>query len=228
MPRTKPADADADARRRGDGRRAAADDAGRRGESPPEGYRSSLFGESADGLAPLARRRNSCETLQPLPATTASVRYDVGDPLRGVAVPEGRGSGRSSLLGQSRWDLGDRGGVEAEQGVGAGGDRDRALGVVAQGEAGDAEVGRLLLDAAGVGEDGAGVGEQGEEVEVAERLAEQQARVLGRRSPPSSPGCAGGPGRRPASRGASAASCSTVSASSGPSTRAGRCRVTRT
>ena len=53
---------------------------------------------------------------------------------------------------------------------------DRALGVGAQGEAGDAEVGRLLLDPAGVGEDGAGVGEQGEEVEVAERVDQEQAR----------------------------------------------------
>ena len=97
----------------------------------------------------------------------------VGDSLRGVAVPERRWlAGARAALGERRRDAGDRGRVEAEQGVGAGADRHRALGVVAQGEAGDAEVGRLLLDPAGVGEDGAGVGEQREEVEVAERLGE--------------------------------------------------------
>ena len=47
-----------------------------------------------------------------------------------------------------------RAGVEPEQRVGPGADRDRALGVVAQGEAGDAEIARLLLDPARVGQHG--------------------------------------------------------------------------
>ena len=113
----------------------------------------------------LPRRRLLLRTSPPMrtpprmrPATTqqrlSSLRahYYVGDPLCGLAVPERRRF-RSLrwALGQQRRDLSDRGRVEAQQGVGAGGDRDRALGVVAQGEAGDAEVGRLLLDAAGVG-----------------------------------------------------------------------------
>ena len=103
--------------------------------------------------------------------------------IRSAAWPSQRGGGSGGAvgtLGERRRDAGYRGRVEAEQGVGAGADRHRALGVVAQGEAGDAEVGRLLLDAAGVGEDGAGVGEQREEVDVAERLGEQQAGMLGR------------------------------------------------
>ena len=99
--------------------------------------------------------------------------------IRSAAWPSqsgGGSGGRRRRSAQCRRDRGDRRRVEAEQGVGAGADGHRALGVVAQGEAGDAEVGRLLLDAAGVGEDGAGVGHQREEVEVAERLGQQQAR----------------------------------------------------
>src|SRR4029079_11606347 len=81
----------------------------------------------------------------------------VGDSLGGVAVPEGRRlCGRLASLSKQGRDAGNRGGVEAEQSVGARGKRDRSLGVVAEGEAGDAKVGGLLLDAAGVGEDGAG------------------------------------------------------------------------
>ena len=107
-----------------------------------------------------------------------------------------------------------------------GADRHRALGVVAQREAGDAEEGRLLLDPAGVGEHGARVGLEREEVEVADRVDQAHAlgsRVQRRRA---SCGSAGGRGRRPASRAPTSARRSIASASSGPSTSAGRCRVT--
>ncbi len=172
---------------------------------------------------PTERRRAATPQRPARPAH----RDDVRDPLGGVAVPERRrlgalGRRSASAAGMS----GDRRRVEAEQRVGAGADRHRALGVVAQGEAGDAEVGRLLLDPAGVGEDGAGVGQQREEVEVAERLDQVQARAARPRRLPASCGSAGGPGRRPASRRRPRPALAIVSPSSGPSTSAGRCRVT--
>ena len=128
---------------------------------------------------PTARSRPRTPAMPPLPTTPpprASARGDhVGDALGRAAVPEGRGLARGiAAFLQRRRDPADRGRVEAEQGVGAGADRHRPLGVGAQGEAGDAEVGRLLLDAAGVGQHGAGVRSQREEVEVAERLAQVQ------------------------------------------------------
>ena len=87
------------------------------------------------------------------------------------------GCGRSrGRRGEQRRDLGDPLGRQAEQRVGAGADRDRALGVVAQGEAGDAEVGRLLLDPAGVGQHRGRVGLEREEVEVADRVDQRDAR----------------------------------------------------
>ena len=105
-------------------------------------------------------------------------------------------------------------------------DGHRTLGVGAQGEAGDAEVGRLLLDPAGVGEDRAGVGEQGEEVEVAERLGEQQPRVLGA-GPSIILRVRGWTGKTTGiSRGQRGRAARPSRRSSGPSTSAGRCRVT--
>ena len=55
-------------------------------------------------------------------------------------------------------------------------DRDGALGVLAQGDAGDAEDAGLLLDTAGVAEDEARVGHEAHEVEVAYGLNEPDAR----------------------------------------------------
>ena len=101
---------------------------------------------------------------------------------RRSAPPRGRPTAAGGCAGSRRaaleqpGDLADPGRVEAEQGVRARPDRHRPLGVVAQGEAGDAEVGRLLLDPAGVGQHGAGVGLQREEVEVADRVDEVHAR----------------------------------------------------
>ena len=53
----------------------------------------------------------------------------------------------------------------------------RPLGRVPEREAADAECGRLLLDAAGVGQDEGGVGLEAEEVEVAQRLGREHAGV---------------------------------------------------
>ena len=61
--------------------------------------------------------------------------------------------------------------LEPEQHVRAVGDGHRPLGVVAQREARDAERRRLLLDAAGVGDDGRSAGLEGEELAVGERSA---------------------------------------------------------
>src|SRR4051794_9257595 len=73
---------------------------------------------------------------------------ELHEPLRGSPVPQRRYLVRLSLgLPDGGGDGGDGLGVEPEQRVGALADRDRPLGVVAQGEAGDAEVGRFLLDA---------------------------------------------------------------------------------
>ena len=144
----------------------------------------------SDGAAPASEAAVEPEAAAEVDAASAARRRrryrlggalgdDIGEPLGGVPVPERWRLARLiATIGQGGGDRRYRGGVEAEQGVGAGADRHRPLGVVAQGEAGDAEEGRLLLDPPGVGEDGAGVGGQREEVEVAERLGEQQAGAL--------------------------------------------------
>jgi hypothetical protein len=69
----------------------------------------------------------------------------------------------------------DRGRVHPDQPVGALGDRDRPLGGVAQGEAGDPEHGGLLLEPARVGEDQPGPGLEPEEGEVALGLDQPDA-----------------------------------------------------
>ena len=119
-------------------------------------------------------------------------------------------------------------GVEAEQDVGPELDRDRPLGVVAQREARDAEVRRLLLDAARVGEHAGRAGDQAQELEVAERLEQRAARRGGAEAERLDRGARArmhgeddGQRRRDARRSAAIAS-----ASSGPSTSAGRCSVT--
>src|SRR5205814_10478908 len=65
--------------------------------------------------------------------------------------------------------------VQTEQRVGAQLARDRSLGVVPQGEAGDAEERRLLLDSAGVSQRPGGAVEQAEKLDVAERLEDLEA-----------------------------------------------------
>ena len=97
--------------------------------------------------------------------------------IRDAACPShfsGGCGGFRGRSGQQARDLADAGRVEAEQCVGAGPHGHRPLGVVAQGEAGDAQERGLLLDPAGVGQDGGGVGLQREEVEIADRVHQAQ------------------------------------------------------
>ena len=66
-------------------------------------------------------------------------------------------------------------GLRADDAVGAVGDGHRPLGVFAQRQAGNAERGRFLLQTAGVGEDQAARATSGQEVDVAERLGQDDA-----------------------------------------------------
>ena len=99
--------------------------------------------------------------------------------FRRAPVPQRRDAPRLAVraLDQGR-DLADAFRAQAEQRVRADGDRHRAFGVVAQGEARDAEVCRLLLDAAGVGHDRCGVCHEAYEIEVAERRHDAQPAAL--------------------------------------------------
>ena len=98
--------------------------------------------------------------------------------MRSAACPSHSGGGSRTPAGAPRAAPGSR---RSAPGRGRAAcwcrrDRHRPLGVVAQREAGHAEVGRLLLDPAGVGEHGAGVGLEREEVEVADRVDQLHAR----------------------------------------------------
>src|SRR5215207_5713008 len=106
-----------------------------------------------------------------------AVGEDLSDPPRRLTVPFLRwlgadGGSASQQLGY----LGDPRGREPEQRVGAGPDRYRPLGVVAEREARDPEVGGFLLDPAGVGEYCPGVGLEREEVQVSGGVRERQPR----------------------------------------------------
>ena len=86
--------------------------------------------------------------------------------------------GRPTLAAKPRRDLGDPLRREPEERIGAELDGDRALGVVAQREARDAQERRLLLDAAGVRQHPRRRGHEREELEVAEGIEQRDA--LGR------------------------------------------------
>ena len=95
------------------------------------------------------------------------------DPLGGLAVPQGRAAAVLALAGQH---LGgffeDARRIGAHQHVAAFVDGHRALGVFAQGEAGDAQGGGFFLQAAAVGHDQRGVLPQVEEFHVRLGLGE--------------------------------------------------------
>ena len=153
--------------------------------------------------------RRGCDARRPSPARRPE-RSRARPRSRSAAMPvpasgAGRRGGRglASAAGGCRRCGPDRGPSSV---LVPGPDRDRPLGVVAQREARDAEVGRLLLDAARVGEHRGGVGLERQEVEVAERV-EHVDRCADRRgrAPPSSCASAGGRGRRPGARAATVA-----------------------
>ena len=91
--------------------------------------------------------------------------------------------------------------IVAQQVVGAEVDGHRPLSVRPQGEAGDAQRGRLLLDAPGICQDRPGARLQGQETEIGQRggRASRRLRPSGRRSRPAAtwPGCEDAPGTRP-------------------------------
>src|SRR5215208_3175567 len=95
------------------------------------------------------------------------IREDLGDPSSGVSVPELRGLRllrpvhRCSALPKEVRDLRNALGIEAQQRVRPRSNGHGPLGVGAQREAGNAEVRRLLLDPAGVGEHRGGLRLQG-------------------------------------------------------------------
>ena len=86
------------------------------------------------------------------------------------------------MLDQLR-NLGDPSRVEPQQDVGPERDRDRPLGRVAQRQARDSEIRRLLLHTAGIREDRRRSCDQAQELEVAQRR-KQRNPVCGRRDPP--------------------------------------------
>ena len=154
----------------------------------------------------------------------------VDDPAGGVRrpIPPGWQVGRERTAGQQLWDLEDPLGIEPEQRVRADRACDRSLGVCTQREARDSEERRLLLNAAGIGEDAGRVLDQAEELEVSDRV-ESVAAVRG--PPPqeavfSAARVRGCTGNTTGSCSATCASACIASNSSGPSTSAGRWSVT--
>src|SRR5215204_1375175 len=93
------------------------------------------------------------------------IREDIGHPFGGPTVPQ---LGALRFLGaippgartgpEEGWDFRDAARVQPKERVRPRPDRDRALGVVAEGEAGNPQIGRLLLDAARIREDRRGLG----------------------------------------------------------------------
>lgn len=95
------------------------------------------------------------------------LQQDVHDAFGGVAVPEWWNaaglafSHQDSLCGRD-----DFGWVGTDELVGPLRDGDGTLGVLPEGEAGDAEGGGFFLDAAGIGQDKGGFAEEAEEIEI--------------------------------------------------------------
>jgi hypothetical protein len=92
------------------------------------------------------------------------------DALGSMAVPEGRNTARLTLSGKNGLGGGDDFcWIRSDEEVRALRNRDRALGVFAKGEAGDAESGGFFLDAAGIGQYEGGFAEQAKKIEIADR-----------------------------------------------------------
>ena len=103
------------------------------------------------------------------PAVAPSQRSGLrGVPSAGERPPEPRENGA---------------GVGADDAVGAVGDGDRPLGVLAQRQARDAERGRFLLQPARIGQDQPRVRRQAQEIDVAERLGQRSRRRATRPRP---------------------------------------------
>src|SRR5437879_3836592 len=96
-----------------------------------------------------------------------------------MAVPERRDAAGFTLARQSvtrsRDDLAR---IRTNQKVGTLGDGDGALGIFAQGKAGDAESCGFFLDAARIGEHEAGFAQETEKIEVSDRRNEPKLRMM--------------------------------------------------
>src|SRR5436190_17514846 len=135
----------------------------------------SLAARSVFCPASLKRSKNTRSRGTRLGSRTGGnlpIREDLGDPFGGPPVPKFRAFRllgpvpRCGAVTQQTWDLRDAARVEPEQRVGPCTDGHRALGVGTQGEQGNAEVGCLLLDPAGVRENRRGLRLEGVDVEI--------------------------------------------------------------
>jgi hypothetical protein len=100
-------------------------------------------------------------------------------PFGSMPIPEWRSP---ALLALSSEDLlrcrDDFGGICSYEFICALGDRDRALGVLPQGQARNAQGGGFFLDATGVGQSQCSFAEQAEKIEIAKWLNEAQLRMM--------------------------------------------------
>ena len=95
-----------------------------------------------------------------------------------MTVPELRDAWRESAAGHDVVDgRADARRIESDDAVGAVGHRNRPFRVLSERQAGNAEHGRFLLDAARVGQHQARIVEERQEVEIAKRLDDRRARA---------------------------------------------------
>ena len=110
-------------------------------------------------------------------------------------------------------------------------DGDRPLGILAQGEAGDGEIGRLLLQAAGIGDHHRGAGDEAHEADIGQGLDQPDARRRQRLGQAEFGEARGGArvdreDDRQRAAGPAARQAARRRSASGVSTLAGRCSVT--
>src|SRR5712664_300935 len=95
------------------------------------------------------------------------LQENLDNTLGGLAIPERRDAAGLSFAGQSVAGGGDDfGRIGADEQIGAFRNRDGAFGVLPQSEAGYAESGGLLLDAAGVRKDERRFAEKAKKIEI--------------------------------------------------------------
>jgi hypothetical protein len=97
------------------------------------------------------------------------LEQDVHDARSGVAIPERRDPARLAFTGENIVGGGnDFCGIGSNELVCTFRDRNGALGVLAEGKAGDAESGGFFLNAAGIGQYEGGFAEQAKKIEIAD------------------------------------------------------------
>src|SRR5713226_3505198 len=107
------------------------------------------------------------------------LQQNIDNALGCMAVPERRYAANFAPACQGVTGGGHNlGGIGANEEVCALGDGDGALGVLPQGEAGDAESGGLFLDATGIGQDELCFAQETEKIEIADGRNEAQLGVM--------------------------------------------------